>query len=108
MKLYEIQNEQIDEGLKQRALAGILSLGLAFASQVGATEVFIYTADNGKQEVVRTYDEVPKGKIVYVVDIKNMNVKKIQKQIQDERYVKAHKDGDISDKIRRQMFRTDI
>ena len=104
MKLHELQNDQIDEGLKQRALAGILSLGLAFASQVGATEVFVYTADNGEQEVVKTYAEVPKGKIAYVVDIEDMDVKQIQKRIKDE--WRSH--GDVHDKIRRQMFRTDI
>lgn len=107
MKLNEILYEQeINEGLRQKALAGILSLGLAFASQVDASEVYVYTDDNGDRQVVVTYDEVPKGKIAYVVDVEDLDVKKVQKRAQQKWNVEPV--GGASDEARRQMYRTDI
>lgn len=107
MKLHEILHKQIDEGLREKALAGILSLGLSFASQVDASEVYVYTDDKGSQQVVATYDEVPKGKMVHVVDVEDMDVKTIQKRAQQEWKAKPAMQG-VSDEARRQMYRTDI
>ncbi len=106
MKIHEILNEEINENLRQKALAGILSLGLAFASQVDASEVYVYTDDDGDRQVVATYDEVPKGKIAYVVDVEDLDVKKIQKRVQQK--WNAEPVGGASDETRRQMYRTDI
>ena len=106
MKVHEILYDQIDEGLRRKALAGILSLGLAFASQVDASEVYVYTDDNGDRQVVVTYEEVPKGKIAYVVDVEDLDVKKIQKRVRQQ--WKAKPVGGASDETRRQMYRTDI
>ena len=105
MKLEELQ---VDEGFREKALAGILSFGLAFASQVDAAEVYVYTDDDGAQQAVATYNEVPKGKMAYVVDVEDMDVKKIQKRIQQEWKVRPAYDGDVSDETRKRMFRTDI
>jgi len=98
MKLEELQ---VDEGFREKALSGILSLGLAFASQVDAAEVYVYTDDDGAQQVVATYKEIPKGKIAYVIDVEDMDVKTIQ-----TKEVRAGRD--ISDETRKRMYRTDI
>ncbi len=103
MKLYELQ---LDEGFREKALSGILSLGLAFASQVDASEVYVYTDDNGDKQAVATYDEVPKGKTAYVVDVEDLDVKKIQTRVRQE--FKAETARKVSDETRRQMYRTDI
>lgn len=103
MKIHEIlQEQQLDVGTKEKVLAGILSLGLSFANQVGATEVYVYTDNEENRQVVQNYEDVPKGKIVYVVDVEDMDVKKIRKQFQNEKIKKR-----MSPKIKG-MYRADI
>lgn len=96
----------VTEGFREKTLSGILSLGLAFASQVDASEVYVYTDNNGDKQVVVSYDEVPKGKVAYVVDVGDLEVKKVQSQVRQD--FKAEPVRKVSDETRRQMFRTDI
>ncbi len=98
--------QQFNEGVREKALAGILSLGLAFANQVDASEVYVYTNDQGIKQVVATYEEVPKGKIAYVVDVEDLDVKKVQTRVRQE--WNARPAREVSDETRRQMYRTDI
>ena len=110
MKLEELQI--VDEGLRSAATAGLLSMLLAF-SNAGAAEVYVYTDDDGQHQVVTSYDQVPEGKMARVIELEDMDVEDIQRQIRAQWKTKdlVHRGPSPKaprDRLSRHMYRTDI
>ena len=64
-----VSPDQLDEGLKQQVIGGLIALGMQFGSQVNAEEVFIYQDNQGKMITVDSKEDVPStSEMVYYVD----------------------------------------
>ena len=64
-----VSPEQLDEGLKQQVIGGLIALGMQFGSQVNADEVYIYQDNQGKMITVDSKEDVPDtSEMVYYVD----------------------------------------
>jgi hypothetical protein len=115
MKLEHLQEQQLDEGFREKALAAIAAAGLTFGSFAKADtlpDLFAYTDDAGETQVVLDYNDVPKGKMARIVKYEDvfgkMDVDEMNKRAAKARkYQFAHR-HQPGEKMRQQMYRTDI
>jgi hypothetical protein len=120
MKIHELQEDLINEGFREKALAAIAAAGLTFGSFAKAEtpELYAYTDDAGETQIVLNYEDVPKGKMARIVKYEDvfgeMDVDEINQRIRSQWKAKdalhrgSTKIQAPQDKISRQMFRRDI
>ena len=97
MKLEHLQEQQLDEGFREKALAAIAAAGLTFGSFAKADtlpDLFAYTDDAGETQVVLDYNDVPKGKMARIVKYEDV-FGKMDVDEMAEAYIKACTPGAI-------------